>query len=76
VEEIIEKITAKSAALCGRDTCELTPDTKFIADLGMKSATLVALIAYLEDEFDVSIDFMQFRRRATVREAAEYISNL
>jgi|WetSurMetagenome_2_1015567.scaffolds.fasta_scaffold173396_3 acyl carrier protein len=76
MEEIMEKITTKSAALCGKDAGEITPDTKFVTDLGMKSATLVVLIAYLEDEFDVSIDFMQFRRKATVREAAEYISNL
>jgi acyl carrier protein len=76
MEEIMEKIIEKSAALCGKDAGEITLDTKFVADLGMKSATLVVLIAYLEDEFDVSIDFMQFRRKATVREAAEYISNL
>lgn len=76
MEEIVAKIIGKTAELCGKDTGEITPDTKFAADLGMKSATLVVLIAYLEDEFDVSIDFMQFRRKATVREAAEYISNL
>jgi len=76
MEEIVAKMIGKTAELCGKDAGEITPDTKFAADLGMKSATMVVLIAYLEDEFDVSIEFMQFKRKTTIGEAAEYISNL
>ena len=42
----------------------------------MKSATLVVLIAYLEDEFDLDIDFMKFRRMKTVGQAAQFIADL
>ncbi len=72
----MEKLIIKTGELCGKDASELTPETNFSDDLHMKSATMVVLIAYLEDEIDVDINFMEFRRQATIKQAAEYLENL
>lgn len=76
MEEIQEKLSAKIAQLCGVDAASVTAETNLEQDLGMKSATLVVLIAYLEDEFDLDIDFMKFRRMKTVEQAARFIAEL
>lgn len=74
--EILEKIIQRAAELFKKNPGELNADTRFVEDLKAKSVNYVQKIAVLEDEFDVSIDFMQFRSKATIRETAEYISNL
>ena len=43
------------------------------ADLGMKSVNYSSMINVLEDEFDVEIPFMDFRRKATIGEAVDYV---
>ena len=76
MEEIQQKLSAKIAELCGVGAASITTETNLEQDLGMKSATLVVLIAYLEDEFDLDIDFMKFRRMKTVGQAAQFIADL
>lgn len=76
MEEIQQKLSAKIAELCGVEAASVTAETNLEQDLGMKSATLVVLIAYLEDEFDLDIDFMKFRRMKTVGQAAQFIADL
>ena len=46
------------------------------ADLGMKSVNYSSMINVLEDEFDVEIPFMEFRRKASLGDAADYICQL
>ena len=46
------------------------------ADLGMKSVNYSSMINVLEDEFDVEIPFMEFRRKASIGDAADYICQL
>ena len=55
---------------------ELSDSTQFIADLGAKSVNFVRIIAALEDEFDLEIPFMEFRRKKTIGEAIDYIVQL
>ena len=43
------------------------------ADLGMKSVNYSSMINVLEDEFDVEIPFMDFRRKATIGEAVDFV---
>ncbi len=76
MDEIRSVLVNKVAELCGLDVSELTDETEFIKDIGMKSATLVVLIAYLEDQFDVDIDFMKFRRALSVKQATEFLDEL
>jgi acyl carrier protein len=55
---------------------ELTESTEFIADLGAKSVNLVRIIAALEDEFELEIPFMEFRRKKSIGEAIDYMVQL
>jgi acyl carrier protein len=55
---------------------ELTDDTQLIADLGAKSVNFVRIISALEDEFDLEIPFMEFRRKKTIGEAISYVVQL
>jgi acyl carrier protein len=73
--EIVEAIINRTAKLTGRDPSELNENTKF-ADLDMKSVNYSQLIVYLEDEVDVEISYMAFRKRATIGEAADFIMEL
>jgi acyl carrier protein len=53
-----------------KDPGELSPDTRWVEDLKAKSVNYVQVIAVLEAEFDVQINFMEFRRKKTLGEAA------
>jgi acyl carrier protein len=55
---------------------ELTDSTELIADLGAKSVNFVRIISALEDEFELEIPFMEFRRKKTIGEAIDYIVQL
>lgn len=50
-------------------------DTKY-AEIGMKSVNYSSMITLLEDEFDIEIPFMEFRRKATVGESVDYVCEL
>lgn len=67
--------TAVSATM-NKPVDELTDSTELIADLGAKSVNLVRIIAALEDEFDLEIPFMEFRRKKSIGEAIDYIVQL
>ena len=49
---------------------------RFIEDLGARSGNVSQMTNFLEDEFDVEISFMEFRRRSTIGMAADYIEEL
>ena len=75
-EDALEKIIARAAEIFKKNPAELSAATDFTADLKAKSVNLVQIIAVLEDAFDVEIPFMQFRRKKTIGEAAEFIAEL
>jgi acyl carrier protein len=76
MDEIRDKLVNKAAELCGANAKEIRDETDFSKDLGMKSATMVVLIAYLEDELDVDIDFMLFSKAGTLGGIVEYLDHL
>jgi acyl carrier protein len=55
---------------------DLSDSTELIADLGAKSVNFVRIISALEDEFDLEIPFMEFRRKKTIGDAIDYIVQL
>jgi acyl carrier protein len=75
-DEILEKIINRAAELFKRPPAELGAETRFVEDLKAKSVNYVQIIAVLEAEFDVEITFMEFRRRKTLGEAAEFVAGL
>lgn len=76
MDEIRDFLVKKVAELCGVSAESITDDTELIKDLGMKSATLVVLIAALEDEFDIDIDFMKFRRALSIKDEVKALDEL
>jgi acyl carrier protein len=75
-EEVLKKIIERAAVLFKKDPSELSLDTKWVEDLKAKSVNYVQVIAVLEAEFDVQINFMEFRRKKTLGEAAEFVAQL
>lgn len=76
MEEIRDFLVGKVSELCGVPMDSITDDTELMKDLGMKSATLVVLIAALEDQFNVDIDFMKFRRALSISDAVAFLDEL
>jgi len=72
-DEAIEKIKERLSVIIGEG--DYSEDTSF-ESLNMQSVNYSQLTTALEDEFDVEIPFMDFKRKATVKEAAEYIVQL
>jgi acyl carrier protein len=75
-DEILEKIIQRAAEVFKKDPGELSAGTRFVEDLKAKSVNFVQIIAILEDAFDVQINFMEFRRKKTLGEAAEFVAQL
>ena len=75
-EEALEKIIKRAAEVFKRDPGELNADTKWVEDLNAKSVNYVQIITILADEYDVEINFMEFRRKKTFGESAEFVAQL
>jgi acyl carrier protein len=74
--QVSAKMYEVVAAATNASIADLTDSTELIADLGAKSANLVRIISVLEEEFDLEIPFMQFRRKKSIGEAIEYVVQL
>lgn len=74
-DEIIATMAKRAAGLFGKEESFFTADTTF-EELGMKSVNYSQIITFCEDEYDVEIPFMEFRRKKTFGEAADFIEEL
>lgn len=74
-EEILEKLIERAAAILNKEASEFSEETIF-ADLALKSVNYSQIITVLEDEFDVEVPFMDFKRKKTFGEAADYIQQI
>lgn len=75
-EEILGQIIQRAAEMFRKDPGELNADTKWVEDLDAKSVNYVQVITILADEYDVEINFMEFRRKETFGESAEFVAQL
>ena len=75
-EQIVQKIIERACVLFQKKPEELNENTRFLEDLGAKSGNVSQMTTFLEDAFDVEIAFMEFRRKKTIGEAAEYVAEL
>lgn len=55
---------------------DITPGTRFKEDLNAKSLSIAQLMNAIEDEYDVDVAYMEFKRKATIKEAADYVIEL
>lgn len=75
-DQIYEKIVERIGQLYGKKPEEISDDTRFVEDLGAKSGNVSQMTTFLEDEFDIEVPFMEFRRKPTVGEAADFVASL
>lgn len=54
----------------------VTPESRFMEDLGFTSFDFMSMLGDLEDEFDIEIDQQKAADIRTVGEAAEYMKRL
>lgn len=54
----------------------ITPDSRFMEDLGFTSFDFMSMLGELEDEFDVEIDQQEAANIRTVGEAAAYLEKI
>ncbi len=57
------------------DAGELTPDTRFVEDLGADSLDMYQIAMNLEEIFDVSFDEVDLKQVITVNDAYELLKN-
>ena len=72
-KEVFEKLVFRAAPLFGKASEELTEATRFVEDCGAKSVQYSQITTYLEDEFDIEIPYMEFRRQETFGDAVKYV---
>jgi acyl carrier protein len=70
LDEKVKKIIVDQL---GVDEAEVTPEAKFIDDLGADSLDTVELVMALEEEFGIEIPDEDAEKIATVRDAINYI---
>lgn len=55
---------------------QITPDSRFMEDLGFTSFDFMSMLGEIEDTFDVEIDERDAAGIRTVAEAVKYLENL
>lgn len=73
---VVAKIIERGSKLWGKAPSELSESTRFTEDVNAKSVHFSQITTFLEDEFDIEVPFMNFRRNKTIGEAAEYVVDL
>ncbi|MCH7496391.1 MAG: acyl carrier protein [Candidatus Marinimicrobia bacterium] len=68
-----DKISEVVADKLGVEPAKITPEAKFVEDLGADSLDTVELIMQLEDEFNIEIPDEEAEKLTTVGSVAEYI---
>jgi len=71
-EEVEKKIKEVIARIYGVDPEKITPETRFVEDLGADSMTTIELVAEIEDLFGIEIPDEDVEKNQTVGQAIEY----
>jgi len=76
-EEIEEIMLAAMEKVFEKPRSAFTPETNFLEDLKATSVQYFPIIAALEDEFDIEIQYQDFRREGkTIKEAIDFVEKL
>ena len=74
-DEILKKVKEITSEQLGVDEAQVTPDAKFVDDLGADSLDTVELVMALEEEFDLEISDEDAEKLVTVQKAVDYIED-
>ncbi|MGN0695262.1 MAG: acyl carrier protein [Oscillospiraceae bacterium] len=58
------------------DPDAVTPDSKFIEDLGFNSFDFMSMLGELEDSLGVTVDENEIAKLSTVQDAVDYLEKL
>lgn len=58
------------------DAASITPESRFMEDLGLSSFDFMTMLGELEETFDIEVDEAEASKIITVQEALDYISRL
>jgi acyl carrier protein len=70
-----DRVKAIVVEQLGVDAAQVSPQSKFVEDLGADSLDVVELVMALEEEFDIEIPDEDAEKIATVGEAVKYIES-
>ncbi len=74
--EMFDKLVSIICNYVEVDPATITPDTRFMEDMGFTSFDFVSMLGEVEDEFDIEIDQQKVINIRTVGEAVDYIQSL
>ncbi len=74
MSKVDDKVKAIIVEQLGVDEAEVTPEAKFVDDLGADSLDTVELVMALEEEFKLEISDEDAEKIQTVGDAVRYIS--
>ena len=72
-DEILKKVKGITSEQLGVDDSQITPEAKFIDDLGADSLDTVELMMALEEEFNLEIPDEEAEKLITVEKVVDYI---
>jgi len=73
-DEILEKVKKITSEQLGVEESQVTPEAKFIDDLGADSLDTVELVMALEEEFDLEISDEEAEKLITVQKVVAYLN--
>lgn len=75
-DEILEKVCDVVSDVLGVSVNEITPDSRFVEDLGAESIQSVELVAAFEEEFDIEMEEETALQVETVATAVDFIADV
>jgi acyl carrier protein len=75
-EEILERVCDVVSDVLGVNVQDITPESRFVEDLGAESIQSVELVAAFEEEFEIEMDEETALRVQTVGKAVDFIAEV
>ena len=72
-EEVTEAVFENVSKCFGKSIDELTPETRLGEDLNAKSVNFIQVASFLEEQFGLTIGYMDLRRQNTIEAIIEYL---
>ena len=73
-DEVYQRVAGVVARILNVDRARVTPEARFVEDLGADSMQSVELVAGFEEEFDIELDEQAALDVKTVGKAVEFVA--
>jgi acyl carrier protein len=72
-EEVTEAVLQNVSKCFNKDIGDLNLDTRLIEDLNAKSVNFIQVSSFLEEQFGLTISYMDLRRQNTISAIIDYL---